>query len=238
LTLPERHRYDAPDGPVSFLDALLGPGPLMRVPLRCRFLGGILFAALAPGLLSCGGPCGKERERTLESLSGARSARADAYAPNTYEKAAGLADKADAECRRQERRFLPMRSYSRALGLHSEARGAAEKAANEGSINEGLARQEAFNSRYVAIESVENARVCVVRARKARGGAAGGNLMDRWSRLHQALTELQGRIDRADYLSARDLGERIVRESVRIQAAANRGDLDLPPPAPGEDGLY
>jgi len=212
--------------------------PPTRAPLRCRFPGGALVAALALGLLSCGSPCGKERDRTRESLSKAVSARADVYAPDTYAKAADLADKAEAECRGQERRFLPMRSYSRALGAHSEARRAAEKAAKEGSLNEGLARQEALNSRYVAIESVENARACVVRARKARGGAAGGNLMDRWSRLHRALTEMQTRIDRADYLSARDLGERIVRESVRIQAAANRGDLDAPPPAPGTEGLY
>ena len=210
----------------------------MRSRLRCRFLGGTLFAALALGLLSCGGPCSEERDRTRDLLSKALSARADVYAPDTYAKAAGLADRADAECRGQERRFLPMRSYSRGLGLHSEARRAAEKAAKEGSINEGLARQEALNSRYVAIQSVEDARVSLVRARKARGGAAVENLMDRWNRLRQALTEVQGRIDRADYLSARDLGDRIVRESVRIQAAVNRRTLDPPPPDPGMDGLY
>ena len=127
---------------------------------------------------------------------------------------------------------------SAAAERYTEARLSAEKAAKEGSASEGLARQQALNSRYVAIESVENARISVVRARKAKGGAAGGSLMDQWDRLHQALSEMQRRIDRAEYLPARDLGERIVRESVRIQAAANRGDLDLPPPAPGADGLY
>jgi len=212
--------------------------PPARARLRRRFLEGTLTAALALGLLSCGRPCSEERDRTRESLSKARSAGAGVYASSAYAMAAGLADKADAECRGQERRFLPMRSYSRALEMHSEARRAAEKAAREGSINEGLARQEALNSRYVAVEAVENARASIVRARKAKGGAAGGNLMDRWDELRRALSEVQNRIDRADYLSARDLGDRIARESVRIQAAANRGDLDLPPPAPGRDGLY
>ncbi len=222
---------------------LPSPMPSFRLPprararrLRRRFPAAIVPAALALGLLSCGGPCGEERERTREALAKALSARADLYAPDSYAKAAGLADRAEAECVRQERRFLPRRTYSRALGLHSEARLSAEKAAKEGSASEGLARQQALNSRYVAIESVENARISVVRARKAKGGAAGGSLMDQWDRLHQALSEMQRRIDRAEYLPARDLGERIVRESVRIQAAANRGDLDAPAPAP--EGLY
>ena len=210
----------------------------IRAPLPSQFLVGILSAALVPALLSCNGPCGQERERTRESLGKARAARAGIYSPDTFAKAAGLADEADTECRGQEKRFLPLRSYSRALGLHAEARRVAEKAAKEGSINEGMVRQEALNARYVAVQSVEEARASISRARKAKGDSAAGDLMEGWTLLRRALTEVQGRIDRGDYLSARDLGERIARESSRLQTAANRRARGLPARAPGMDGLY
>ena len=211
---------------------------LIRAPRPSRFLAAILSVALALGQVSCGGPCGEERERTAKSLGMARTARADVYAPDTYARASGLVDKADAECRGQGKRFLPLRSYSRALSLHEEARRAAEQAAKEGRINEGMARQEALNARYVAVQSVEEARVSISRARKAKGEAAVGDLVDGWTRLHRALAEVQGRIDRADYLPARDLGDRVVRESFRLQTAANRRALGLPAPATDMDGLY
>ena len=210
---------------------------LFHAPLPSRLPGAVLTAALAASLLSCGVTCGPENRRTEESLAKARIARADIYAPAAYAKATGLAGRADAECRGQERRFFPMRSFSRALGLHAEARQAAERAENEARINQGMVRQEALNARFVAIQSVEDARAAIARARKAKGSGV-EDLMEGWTRLHEALEEVQRRIDRSDPLSARELAERIARESSLLQGAANRRARGLPAPAPATDRLY
>jgi hypothetical protein len=234
LTLPESGRYDPAMTPASVLRAVRS---LFHGLLPSRFRGAVLAVALAALLISCGAPCGTENRRTEESLAKARTARADIYAPAAYAKAAGMAGTADAECRGQERRFFPMRSFSRALELHAGARQAAERAENEARINQGMIRQEALNARYLAIQSVEDARAAIARARKAKGSGV-EDLAEGWTRLRDALSEVQRRIDRSDPLSARDLAERIARESSLLQGAANSRARGLPAPAPAMDGLY
>ena len=234
MTLPESGRYDAAMTPDSVPRAFQS---LFHAPRTSRLPGAILAAALAASLLSCGETCAPENRRTEESLAKARTARADIYAPAAYAKAAGLAGRAEAECRGQERRFFPLRAFSRALGLHAEARQAAERAENEARISQGMVRQEALNARFVAIQSVEDARAAIARARKANGSGV-EELEEEWTRLHEALAEVQRRIDRSDPLAARELAERIARESSLLQGAANRRARGLPAPAPATDRLY
>jgi len=234
LTLPEPGPYDAPMIPASVLRAVRSLSP---APPTFRFRGAVLTAALAALLISCAAPCGTEKRRTEESLAKARAARADIYAPAAYGKAAGMAGTADAECRGQERRFFPVRSFSRALELHAGARQAAERAENEARINQGMVRQEALNARYRAIQAVEDARAAIARARKAKGSGV-EDLAEGWTRLHGALAEVGRRIDRSDPLAARDLAERIAQESSLLKGAANRRARGLPAPAPAMDGLY
>ncbi len=212
-----------------------GPGGTSRPALR-PFVSAACGVLLL-GQVACGGSCSEERKRTLASLERARGAHADVYAPETYGKASSLADQADAECREQEKRLLPLHT-SRSRQLQAEARQEAEQAAREGTENEGIARQEALNSRYLAIESVEDARASLVRAQKEKGEAAVGDLADSFAGLRRALSEMEARIDRKEYLPARDLGARIVRESVRFQAAVNRRALGLPAVSEPADRLY
>lgn len=190
-----------------------------------------LAVVLFPLLLcpSCADPCGNEREETGRVLDLARETRADGYAAEVFTRARTLAERADAECRGQKSRPFLSRSYGKARELHGQARAEAEKAAREATFNQGVARQEALNSRHRAGQAVDTARTAIDRARRVRGSRAVEDLLDSLGRLQQALAEVQSRIDRGDFLGARDLGERVGTESVRLEAAVNNRTLGTAP---------
>jgi hypothetical protein len=189
--------------------------------------GPLAFAVLLVGQTACAGQCAREARRTTAMLEKARKAHAGVYAPESFEKGVRLAGEADRQCGEEEKRFFLFRSHASSGKLYEEARGEARQALKEGKINEGMVRQEAMNARYVAIQSVEVAKGSLARTLKARGDPAIADLTDSLKRLQEALAALQARLDRGDYLSARDLGDRIVSESTRLQAAANRRTLGI-----------
>ena len=187
-----------------------------------------LAALLVIGQMACAGQCAGQAQRTTAILEKARKAHAGIYAPESFERGVRLAGEADRQCREEEERFFLFRSHGSSGKLHEAARGEARQALQEGKINEGMVRPEAMNARYTAIQSVEAAKGSLVRALKTRGDSAVADLTDSLRRLQEALAGLQARLDRGDYLSARDLGDRIVSESTRLQAAANRRTLAMP----------
>jgi hypothetical protein len=198
---------------------------LMRPSSRTGLLAVAVFLA---GQIACAGQCAREARRTAATLEEAKRAQAGVYAPESFEKGVRLAGEADQQCREEEKRFFLFRSHASSGKLHEEARGEARHALREGKINQGMARQEAMNSRYAAIQSVEAAKGSVARTLKAKGAAGVADLADSLKRLQEALAALQERLDRGDYLAARDLGDRIISESTRLQAAANRRTLGMP----------
>jgi hypothetical protein len=238
LTLPEGGDYHpeharSPSSKVSRLP------PAPRFPhrrSRLRWYAVPVFLALAH--VSCGVDCDRDRRSAALRIEEARAAHADIFAEETFRKATALAGRADEESRLQENRFVLSRSYSLAGRLYREAGAEAMKAAREGKANEGMARQEALNARYLAVQSVEGARAALKRARKAKGDVAVVKLLVRMDRLQETLSEIQARIDKGDPLAARDLGNRIVQESVRLEAEANRLTLGLPAPAGEANRLY
>ncbi len=188
-------------------------------------LAGVLCGAgLALGA-ACSGRCGPEAERTGRELESARRVQAEAYAPGTLARAVDLSEQASAECREQESRFPLARSFSTARHLHALARTEAEKAARQAAVNAGFVRQEALNARYLAAQRVEQARSALLRARRARGEAAVADLGESLGRLLRALEDLQLRIDRNDFIGARDRGTRVVDEALLLEAEANRRTL-------------
>jgi hypothetical protein len=168
----------------------------------------------------------------------ARAAKADSYAEEAYGKAAELAAQADTECREQDKRISPLRSYSRSRDLHRQARAQAEESVRQSRLNQGMVRQEALNSRFLAIQAVEDARTAIVRAGKEKGEGAIEDLAGSLEGLRRAKSEMESRLAQGDYLAARDLGTRIVTESTQLQASANRRTLGLPSTAAGTDRLY
>ena len=187
---------------------------------------GALLLAAALGLAAgCRDRCTAESQQTQARLKAARTAGADAYASEVLSRAADLFAKAEQECRKQRSRFFLARSYSLAADLYVQSREEAEKAIREARTNQGIARQEALNARYSATQAVEEARTSLVRAQKTRGEGAVLDLLDGLQRLRQGLADLQKRIDGGEFLAARDLGARIIQDSVRLQAVANSRTL-------------
>jgi hypothetical protein len=223
LTLAKRHDYHRRHARPFMQDRRLRL--LMRPSSRTGLLAVAVFLA---GQIACAGQCAREAQRTAVILEEAKRAQAGVYAPESFEKGIRLAGEADQQCREEEKRFFLFRSHASSGKLHEEARGEARHALREGKINQGMARQEAMNARYAAIQSVEAAKGSVARTLKAKGAAGVADLADSLRRLQEALAALQARLDRGDYLAARDLGDRIISESTRLQAAANRRTLGMP----------
>ena len=76
---------------------------------------------------------------------------------------------------------------------------------------------------------MNEALVALRRAKEMKGNAWAQVMVGRLDGLRLALGELQKRIDAEDYLAARELGEKIQAEAVRLQADANRMALPAGP---------
>jgi hypothetical protein len=175
-----------------------------------------LFAAAG-----CGNPCLKGKARTDEALRKAREAQAETLAPETLAKASEAAARSEGECRTQSSRFLLFRSYRLAEELTSEALRQAESAGEQARARNGLLRQEALNARYTAGMTVSDALIALRRARDMKGDARTQSLLGRLDALRLALTDLQRSIDAGKYLEARELGDKIRAEALKLQADAN-----------------
>lgn len=198
------------------------PVPLRRSRL---LIPALLSGAFLVPALSCSDPCMSWKARLTETLEDARRSQAPVYAPAAFARAMELASKAERECRVQRSRFLLSRSYQLAGRLYASARNEGLNSEQEARMNRGIARQEALNARYSAGAAVDEARIALLRARKAAGDPFALSLLERLDRLQQALGILQARIDGADYLAAREMGLRIREEAIRLEADADRGVL-------------
>jgi hypothetical protein len=187
-----------------------------------------LTCALFLGV-GCGNPCATQGEKVEEALRRARAARADLYAPEPLRQAADSFKRAQDECRRQSSTFYPFRTYRNAQASFDVAQQKAEGALAQARVGEGLAKQEALNSRYEAGMAVNETVVALRRAADRKGDPLARALLDRLDGLRAALAELQRRIDAGEYLSARELGGKIREEAVRLQGDANRRALASPP---------
>jgi hypothetical protein len=200
--------------------ATLAPSWRARVPIRVA----VLAAFLAPAF-SCADPCISWKARWVKTLEDARRSQAPLYAPATFTRALELASKAERECGLQRSRFFLSRSYKVAERLFASARQEGLDSVREGRMKQGIARQEALNARYSAGNAVNDARIALLRAEKFTGDPAAQALLERLDRLRQAFGKLQERIDRSDYLAAREMGLRIQEEAVRLEADADRRAL-------------
>ncbi|MCI0569082.1 MAG: hypothetical protein L0Z52_12985 [Acidobacteria bacterium] len=190
---------------------------------------GILATCALFAPLGCGNPCATQDVKVEGAIRGARAARADLYAPEPLQQAVDSLRRARQECRLQASNFYPLRSYRDAQALFNTALQKAEEAVAQAKVREGMARQEALNSRYEAGMAVNEALVSLRRAREFKGDPTSQALLGRLDGLRAALGELQRRIDAGEYLPARELGSKIREEAVRLQGDANRGALSPPP---------
>jgi len=199
----------------------------MRAPAR-RDFGILLTCALFLGV-GCGNPCATQGEKVEGELRRARAARADLFARQSLQQAEDAFKQARDECRRQSAVLYPFRTYRKAQALFDASLQRAEAALAQARAAEGMAKQEALNSRYEAGMAVSEAVVSLRRAADMKGDPLARALLDRLDGLRAALAELQKRMDAGEYLSARELGTRIREEAVRLQGDANRGALASPP---------
>jgi hypothetical protein len=188
----------------------------------------LLAGALLPAL-GCGNPCTTEESKVEGALRRAREAHADLYAPEPLQQATDSLHRALAECRLQSSTFYPFRTYRNAEALFKTALEKAESSLALAREGEGLAKQEALNSRYDAGMAVNEALLSLRRAREMKGDASAQALVGRLDGLRAALGELQKRIDAGEYLPARELGRKIREEAVRLEGDANRAALSSPP---------
>jgi hypothetical protein len=176
--------------------------------------------ALFPGA-GCGNPCLQGKAKTDEALKQARDAQAEVLAPEILGRAVAAAGRAEQECRTQGGRFFLFRSYRQAAELIGEAVREAESAREQSRSKYGLLRQEALNSRYTAVMTVNDALIALRRARQMKGDARAQALVGRLDALGLALADLQREIDAGKYPEALELGEKIRTEAVKLQGDAN-----------------
>ena len=104
----------------------------------------------------------------------------------------------------------------------------AARAQREAGINRGLVRQEAFNASYSAATDIAKAQTAITRARERSGESAVSDLRDGLTGLERRLRDVQGRIAREEFLAAREEGWGISRDSVKLEAEANRRAIGPP----------
>ena len=175
------------------------------------------------GALGCGNPCEAEKESVRRSFEQAGSAHAGLYAPQEFERAKGAVKAFEAECGRQQSRFLLFRSYRAAQSAANEARLLSEAAAERGRTGEGLVRQEALNARYEAGMAISDVVVALQRARGLTPNPAAQALTGRLNALRAALIEMQKLLEGGRLLEAREKAVQIREEAIRLLAEAQDG---------------
>jgi hypothetical protein len=180
----------------------------------------VATCALFP-VLGCRNPCLEGKGKTEKALREAREAQAQTLAPEPLARSIEIAGRSERECGIQASRWPFFRSYRRAEELWGEALREAEAAREQSHARGGFLRQEALNSRYTAGMTVNDAVIALGRVKEMKGDARAKALAGRLDALRLALADLQREIDAGKYVEARELGEKIHAEALRLQADAN-----------------
>ena len=188
-------------------------------PFRHAARAAALFALPLWLASRCAKPPTADLQVAQNSLGEAKSAGADAYAPEAFTKAQQTFDQAKAEVAAQDGRFALLRSYGKARALLSQARTDADAAklqAVTGKEQFKGSAQTALDQARLAVETAKTSLATAPVGKDSRADleAMKGDLEGLATALSDADTAFAG----GDYASAKQKGEQILEQAKAIDA--------------------
>lgn len=183
--------------------------------MQARHLSWMLAGALA--LTGCATEPVEDIQAAESALEDARTAEAQAYAPDAWEAANDARARLDAELQAQKDRFGLLRSYDNAKNLAAEVKQAAQSASETAMQAKQQARDEATTLMAQAREEYARAQQALDRAPKGKGTQADlAALRADTSGIEPTLAEMQQAFDAQDYLTAKARATAAIEASQRV----------------------
>lgn len=183
--------------------------------MQARHLSWMLAGALV--LTGCATEPVEDIQAAESALEDARTAEAQAYAPDAWEAANDARARLDAELQAQKDRFGLLRSYDNAKNLAAEVKQAAQSASETAMQAKQQARDEATTLMAQAREEYARAQQALDRAPTGKGTQADlAALRADTSGIEPTLAEMQQAFDAQDYLTAKARATAAIEASQRV----------------------
>jgi hypothetical protein len=178
------------------------------------------FLAVAmTAFLGCAQVPTQELDAARLAMDGARSAQADVYTPDGWSAAKDSQSRLDAELTLQQDRFPLFRSYSKVRMLAVEVKGAAERAAVEGTTARLKAKDEATGQMAQAREAYGRAQEALAKAPKGKGTEVDfASLRSDSGSIESTIQEMQLAFDAGDYHAAALKAQSVILAAKKIES--------------------
>ena len=190
-----------------------------------------LLVLVALGTSACSKPPEQAMQAGTAALEAARAAGAETYATDAFQKAQDLLNRAEAEMKTQDEKFVLFRSYKDSAALYTQAAAELTAASQAAAAGKEQARADAtlaVESAKTALAAAGDALATAPRSKDSRAD------LDLWandlSTYATTVSEAEAAIASEDYVGARAKAESVTAKateiSTSIQAAIDKVKAD------------
>jgi len=178
-----------------------------------------LIAALGLALAGCSAAPTADVDAAKHAMEEARQAQAPEYAPQAWTAAQDADSKLQVELDAQQKRWAPLRSYTVAKQLASDAKTAAERSKAEAVTGMETMKTEVSTMMAQARDEAAKAHSAVDTAPKGKGTEADlASMKTDATSIDDTLAEMQRAFDAGNYIEAKTKAQAAIDAATRIQS--------------------
>jgi hypothetical protein len=175
-------------------------------------------ATLALMFAGCAHEPTADVDAAKKALDEARQMQAANYAPQAWNAAQDAESKLEVELDAQNKRWAPLRSYTVAQQLATDAKTAAERSRDEAAAGKEKAKTDASTLMTEARDEVAKAKAAVAAAPRGKGTEADlASLKSDSNSIDDTLGDMQKAFDAGDYLGAKTKAQAAIDAAKSIE---------------------
>jgi tRNA U34 5-carboxymethylaminomethyl modifying GTPase MnmE/TrmE len=172
------------------------------------------------GVAACSKPPEQAIQAGTAAVAAAKAAGAEMYAADALQKAQDLMNRAEAEKKTQDEKFVLFRSYKDSEGLYKQAKDAFDAAAQAAAAGKEQARADATQAVESAKTALAAANDALAKAPRSKDSKAD---LDLWandlSTYATTVSEAEAAMTAEDYLGAKAKAESVTAKAGEISAS-------------------
>ena len=172
------------------------------------------------GMAACSKPPEQAMQAGSAALEEAKAAGAETYAPDALQKAQDALNRAEAEKKAQDEKFVLFRSYKSSEEMYAQAKVELDAATQAAAAGKELAKADATAAIEAAKAALASANEALAAAPKSKDSKAD---LELWandlSTYATTVTEAEAALASEDYLGAKSQAESVTAKATEISAS-------------------
>ena len=172
------------------------------------------------GMAACSKPPEQAMQAGSAALEEAKAAGAETYAPDALQKAQDALNRAEAEKKAQDEKFVLFRSYKSSEEMYAQAKVELDAATQAAAAGKELAQADATAAIEAANAALASANEALAAAPKSKDSKAD---LELWandlSTYATTVTEAEAALASEDYLGAKSQAESVTAKATEISAS-------------------